>query len=120
MRNITYLKLNQLLDHEELRNDTLIYFIDSDQEFCINTTHSDDTCFAINYFHYLDEIFSTQDVSILTGKVVGDPPVSPSVMAVNFQQDVYNFLHAMDISRPELPCQFHQYETGSKDDAAYR
>jgi hypothetical protein len=119
MRNITYLKLNQLLGHGEQRNNTLIYFIDSDQEFCINSTHSDDTYFAINYFHYLDEIFSTQDVSILTGKVVGDPPVSPSVMAANFQQDVYNFLRAIDSAKPERPCQFHQHGTGCRDDAAY-
>ena len=119
MRNITYLKLDQLLCQNEKDRETLIYFIDSDQEFCINVSDSENTLYAINYFHYLDEIFSSQDISILTGKVVGDPPVSPSVMAGNFQQDVYNFLHSIDSAIPEDPCQFHQHETDSSDDAAY-
>ena len=119
MRNITYLKLNQLLDQEKIHKNTLIYFIDSDQEFCINAKLSDDNFYAINYFHYLDEIFTKQNVSVLTGKVVGDPPVSPSVMAGNFQQDIYNFLHSIDSAKPAEPCQFHQHEADSTDDAAY-
>ena len=123
MRNITYLKLKQTLSQGKKNKNTLIYFIDSDQEFCIHTINSDknsdDNFYAINYFHYLNEIFKTQDVSILTGKVVGDPPVSPSVMAGNFQQDIQNFLSAIEKSNPEGPCQFHQHETESKDDAAY-
>ena len=123
MRNITYLKLNQVLSQGKKNKDTLIYFIDSDQEFCINTissaTNSDGNHYAINYFHYLNETFKTQDISILTGKVVGDPPVSPSVMAGNFQQDIQNFLNAIEKLKPDAPCQFHQNETDSKDDAAY-
>ncbi len=121
MRNITYLKLNQSLSENEKKN-TLIYFIDSDQEFCINTLNasdnSDKNLYAINYFHYLNNIFKSQDVSILTGKVVGDPPVSPSVMAGNFQQDIQNFLSTIKHLNPDETCQFHQYESGSKD-AAY-
>ncbi|VAW55255.1 hypothetical protein MNBD_GAMMA06-1037 [hydrothermal vent metagenome] len=117
MRNITYLKINQTLSQNEKKN-TLIYFIDSDQEFCINTLNapenSDKNLFAINYFHYLNEIFKSQDVSILTGKVVGDPPVSPSVMAGNFQQDIKNFLNTIENLNPNRTCQFHQHETGSK------
>ncbi|MCK4833184.1 MAG: hypothetical protein KAT12_00365 [Gammaproteobacteria bacterium] len=119
MRNITYLKLNQTLSQGNHNKDTLIYFIDSDQEFSINTIHSDDKHYAINYFHYLNEIFKKQDVSILTGKVVGDPPVSPSVMAGNFQQDIKNFLHAIETAEPDATCRFHQDETDRKDDAAY-
>lgn len=123
MRNITYLKLNQLLTDEdsppEKNKNTLIYFIDSDQEFCISTTGSDDSLYAINYFHYLNEIFTTQDISILTGKVVGDPPVSPSVMAGNFQQDIKKFLTTIKHLKPNDPCQFHNHNTGSKDNAAY-
>ncbi len=114
MRNITYLKLNKDISDDN----TLIYFIDSDQEFCISTTHSDKQ-YAINYFHYLNEIFKTQDITILTGKVVGDPPVSPSVMAGNFQQDVQNFLTTIAKSNPDNPCQFHQHQKITKDDAAY-
>jgi len=119
MRNITYLKLNQSLAEGKNNKNTLIYFIDSDQEFCINTAGAEHNFYAINYFHYLNETFKTQDISILTGKVVGDPPVSPSVMAGNFQQDVQNFLTAIEKLNPEQPCQFHQHEAGSSDDAAY-
>ena len=115
MRNITYLKLKQCLTDDN----TLIYFIDSDQEFCINTIHSDENYYAINYFYYLNDIFKTQDVSIVTGKVVGDPPVSPSVMAGNFQQDVNNFLDSMSRLKPADPCQFHHHEKQFKDEAAY-
>ena len=127
MRNITYLKLNQTLSQGKKNKNTLIYFIDSDQEFCINITNSainpalnsNGNFYAINYFHYLNEIFKTQDISILTGKVVGDPPVSPSVMAGNFQQDIQHFLNTIEKSNPNGPCQFHQHETNTKDDAAY-
>ena len=119
MRNITYLKLNQALSQGKKNKNTLIYFIDSDQEFCIHAINSEDNFYAINYFHYLNEIFKTQDISILTGKVVGDPPVSPSVMAGNFQQDIENFLKTIEKLNPDGPCQFHQHETDSKDDAAY-
>ena len=114
MRNITYLKLNK----NTTKENTLIYFIDSDQEFCISTTKSDKQ-YAINYFHYLNEIFSQQDISILTGKVVGDPPVSPSVMAGNFQLDIKNFLTEIEKIQPQAGCQFHQHQKNHKDDAAY-
>jgi len=34
--------------------------------------------YALNYFHAIDRIFRTTDTLMLTGKMVGDPPVSPS------------------------------------------
>lgn len=120
MRNITYLKLVHDIKNNLIASNTLFYFIDSDQEFCVNTTYSDKKHYAINYFHYLNEIFKTQDINILTGKVVGDPPVSPSVMANNFQQDVKNFISAASKLKPHDTCQFHQQENNKKnDDAAY-
>ncbi len=118
MRNITYLKLNENISEIDSRDNNLIYFIDSDQEFCVNTTKSDNQ-YAINYFHYLNEIFNTQDISILTGKVVGDPPVSPSVMAGNFQQDIQTFLSSIAQLTPEDACMFHQHQKKTRDDAAY-
>lgn len=118
MRNITYLKLNDNISEKNTRDNTLIYFIDSDQKFCINTTETDNQ-YAINYFHYLNEVFTTQEISILTGKVVGDPPVSPSVMAGNFQQDIQNFLSSIAKLNPEDCCQFHQHQKNDKDDASY-
>ncbi len=120
MRNISYLKLKQELSQNASLENTLIYFIDSDQEFCINSSQSDDKYFAINYFHYLNEIFTTQNITVLTGKVVGDPPVSPSVMAGNFQQDIQTFLNSVAKLNPQDSCQFHQHNTITKDDdAAY-
>jgi len=118
MRNISYLKLKQEFSQKASTENTLIYFIDSDQEFCINSSLSD-KYYAINYFHYLDEIFKTQNITVLTGKVVGDPPVSPSVMAGNFQQDIQVFLDTMARLNPQHKCQFHQHNTESKDNAAY-
>lgn len=115
MRNITYLKLKK----DKLKKNTLIYFIDSDQEFCINSSKSDNNYYAINYFHYLNHIFKNQDIKILTGKVVGDPPVSPSVMAGNFQQDIKTFLNSISRLTPEDTCQFHQIQSVDNDDAAY-
>jgi hypothetical protein len=35
----------------------------------------------LNGFHHTDHLFRTYDISVLTGKVVGDTPISPSVMA---------------------------------------
>lgn len=118
MRNITYLKLNENISKIDSRDNSLIYFIDSDQEFCVNTTKSDNQ-YVINYFHYLNEIFNTQDISILTGKVVGDPPVSPSVMAGNFQQDIQTFIDSIAQLTPEDTCMFHRHQKKTKDDAAY-
>ena len=119
MRNITYLKLHQDISDKN----TLIYFIDSDQEFCITTSHSDadldNKHYAINYFHCLNTLFTAQDISVLTGKVVGDPPVSPSVMAANFQLDIQNFISCIEKLNPDDNCQFHKKDSGDHDDAAY-
>ena len=119
MRNISYLKLKQMISD----NNTLIYFIDSDQEFCVNTPEQE-KYYAVNFFHYLDRLFKSRDISLLTGKVVGDPPVSPAVMAANFQQDVLAFLHAQASLRPDDACCFHEHERSDTkdvlpDDAAY-
>jgi len=48
---------------------------------------------------------------VLTGKVVGDPPVSPAVMADNFLEDVRGFLRDMAAAAPASP-------TGSPRSAA--
>jgi len=117
-RNISYLKLKQLGKQDE---SVLFYFIDSDQEFQIKI-HSDDgdkNVYAVNYFYYLDRIFSATDSQILTGKVVGDPPVSPSVMAGNFIEDVICFVSRMSGLKAEQDCQFHQQQHNKVDDAAY-
>jgi hypothetical protein len=115
-RNLSYLKLKQLTRDER---PTLIWFVDSDQEFRVTTTGHRDGLFAINYFHRLDRIFTTTDTMVLTGKVVGDPPVSPAVMAGNFLKDVLGFIS--DIARldPNHSCPFHQQPLEEAGDAAY-
>lgn len=118
MRNIAYLELNEMARGA---GKTLFYFIDSDQEFQVKTgtAAGDENLYAINYFHSLDRIFSETDAAILTGKVVGDPPVSPSVMAGNFLEDVLGFLRRIAASDPSGPCQFHGARQRDGDEASY-
>ena len=117
-RNIAYLKLKSLLRPGQKQ---LFYFIDSDQEFKVkvSTRQGDRDVFAVNFFYYLDRIFTESDVNILTGKVVGDPPVSPSVMAGNFLEDVICFLTRISALGAGDACQFHNQEQVRVDDAAY-
>ena len=114
MRNIAYLELNKILGSDEK---VLFYFIDSDQEFQlkVNTANGDKNLYACNYFFNLDRILSTTDTAILTGKVVGDPPVSPAVMAGNFLDDVIGFLQQMAAYEPSHSCQFHSAQLHAED-----
>lgn len=117
-RNITYLKLQKLRDKDK---STLFYFIDSDQEFKINTLINGENkeFYAINYFYQLDRIFSQEKISMLTGKVVGDPPVSPSVMAGTFLEDLIYFIDKISRLKPDHECEFHDDIKNKKDDASY-
>jgi hypothetical protein len=118
MRNIAYLKLNEMVAG---RDDTLIYFIDSDQEFQVKvaTPSGERNLYAINYLYQLDSLFRERDIAVLTGKVVGDPPVSPAVMAGKFLDDVSAFLSAMAATTASSACHFHGAPHQSGDDAAY-
>ena len=117
-RNIAYLRLNEIASSSDEK--LIFYFIDSDQEFKIKIATEDGQkdIYAINYFYHLNEIFSQNKARILTGKVVGDPPVSPAVMAGNFQNDVIDFLQQIANDIPGEPCHFHG-EKQISDDAAY-
>ncbi|HEY9034213.1 MAG TPA: hypothetical protein VIN71_09765, partial [Pseudomonadales bacterium] len=116
-RNITYLRLQQLAAQKQR---PLFYFIDSDQEFRVSVAsgnrHRD--IYAINYFYQLDRIFSNTDSRVLTGKVVGDPPVSPAVMAGNFLDDVIAFLDQISAYGADQACRFHQ-ATAGMDEGSY-
>ena len=117
-RNISYLKLKQ----SNKPGDKLIYyFVDSDQEFRVNISSAagDNTFYAINYFYYLDQVFTSSQIQILTGKVVGDPPVSPSVMAGRFIDDVILFLTQMSGVVEKQQCEFHNDNALNTDDASY-
>lgn len=118
MRNIASLKLAELAKNYKK---VLFYSLDSDQEFQVKVSRrdGDHDLYGINYFYYLDEIFSQTNACIVTGKVVGDPPVSPAVMAVNFLQDVIGFLEKMKLSTEQQACNFHSSTEPKTDDAAY-
>lgn len=117
MRNIAYLKLAQL---QEAEAPLLFYTLDADQQFRVKveTADGDANVFAVNFFAQLDAIFSATDADVLTGKVVGDPPVSPAVMAGNFLDDVAGFLHEMAASEPARPYRPNAANTADAD-AAY-
>jgi glycosyltransferase involved in cell wall biosynthesis len=118
MRNITYLKLGEMCETEA---NLLFYFVDSDQEFqvMIQSGGEDKEIYALNYLYELDRIFSRHDINILTGKVIGDPPVSPAVMAGTFLDDIINFLHRMAATEHNRSCQFHAQTHRQEYDAAY-
>ncbi len=139
MRNIAYLKLAQLnasrsqesealKDSDPLRAQArvesyapvLYYTLDADQQFKVKveTAAGDGEVCAVNFFAQLDAIFSATDADVLTGKVVGDPPVSPAVMAGNFLADVAGFLQEMAASDPARPYRQNAANTAEAD-AAY-
>jgi hypothetical protein len=117
MRNIAYLELARLQETDE---PLLFYTLDADQQFRvkIETAEGDGKVCAVNFLAQLDAIFSATDAEVLTGKVVGDPPVSPAVMAGNFLDDVAAFLREMAASEPGQP--WRQNAANTMDaDAAY-
>lgn len=117
-RNLSYLKL---LDLPHNRDKTLYYFVDSDQLFqtSLATKDGEKRAYALNYFYYINQIFQQSDINILTGKLVGDPPVSPSVMTVNFLDDVITFFKKLATHTPNQECQFHPQNIDKPADAAY-
>ena len=117
-RNLAYLKLLQLTRD---RANTLYYLVDSDQAFAVNidTPGGERVVPAFSVFHTIDRLFRTHDIRMLTGKLVGDPPVSPAVMAANFLADVAAFLDQIAALDPEAACSFHGGDAPSPGEAAY-
>ncbi len=114
MRNIAYLKVAALL--QDAPANTLIWSIDSDQEFRVDVAEEDG--YVVDFFNGIDAIFTHTDAQVLTGKVVGDPPVSPAVMTRNFLDDVLAFLARTSERDPAAPCSHHA-ATSASGDAAY-
>ncbi len=87
-RNLSYLKALQLtsLKGDPQKQKVLYYFVDSDQQFRVNrtTADGDQYVYGLNYFYYINRLFTEKNIAMLTGKLVCDPPVSPSVMSGNF------------------------------------
>lgn len=118
-RNIAYLYLRAFLG--EFSEKALVYFLDSDEEFRVKIKRSsgiDDIPF-INYFYWLDKIFTASDIEVVTGKVVGDPPVSPSVMINTFLEDIALFFETISCAAPEEKCIFHDDQTTGISSAEY-
>jgi len=117
-RNLSYLKCLQLTADPD---NTLYFLIDSDQSLCVNrqAKAGEEAVVALNYFHTIDKIFRTTDTQMLTGKMVGDPPVSPAVMAVNFLDDVSAFFSRLATLGSGQACQFHGVPHPRPGDAAY-
>ncbi|MBS4096070.1 MAG: hypothetical protein KGZ83_04440 [Sulfuricella sp.] len=117
-RNLSYLKFLQLTEDPDR---TLYYLVDSDQHFCVNrrTESGEEVVYALNYFHAIDKIFRSTGTLMLTGKLVGDPPVSPSVMAANFLDDVTAFFARLATLAGAQPCRFHGAQGPLAGDAAY-
>ena len=116
-RNLSVLKCLQLTED---RNRTLYYFVDSDESFCVNrrTGSGEQPVYAVNYFHSIDRIFRSTDTLVLTGKLVGDPPVSPAVMAANFLDDVTAFFDRLAELHGSDDCRFHDARQASSADTA--
>ena len=118
-RNIAYLWLHAFLG--EFREKALIYFLDSDEEFRIKVNGSNGIkdVFFINYFYRLDKLFDEQNIEVVTGKVVGDPPVSPSVMVKTFLEDSVLFLDTISAAASDKTCIFHSSQTSRDFSAEY-
>jgi hypothetical protein len=118
-RNIASLYIHSRLS--EFADKTLVWFIDSDEEFLIKIKRGGEviTVPFINYFYWLDRIFTQSDVEVLTGKVVGDPPVTPSVMINSFLDDMIYFLEQMAVMDPEAECMFHESSASNTFSADY-
>ncbi len=123
MRNIAYLKLAEIRAEEAeiLGGPPLFHTLDADQTFQVKvaTAAGDADVAAVSFFHRLDEIFRDPGVRVLTGKVVGDPPVSPAVMAGNFLEDAIGFLAEMARTEPGRPYPRHIASTRGSGEAAY-
>lgn len=118
-RNIAYLYLHAFLGG--FKEKALIYFLDSDEEFRVKIKRSsgiEDIPF-INYFYWLDKIFTSSDIEVVTGKVVGDPPVSPSVMINTFLEDIAFFFKTISSASPDEKCIFHDDQANGISAAEY-
>jgi hypothetical protein len=117
-RNLCILKMRQRAPDARR---ALYYLVDSDQAFLVNrqTAAGETAVPALNYFYCIDRIFRTADVRVLSGKLVGDPPVSPAVMAANFLDDALAFLDRIAACDPQSPCGFHGQTAPLPGDAAY-
>ncbi len=120
-RNIAYLSIANELTPGKITTNTLIWFLDSDEEFAVRMEDESGRFEAdiISYFHTLDRLFREHEIDLLTGKVVGDPPVSPAIMVNNLLEDLLFFFKTCSGLTAESPCVFHQAERYAGGAAEY-
>jgi hypothetical protein len=106
MRNLACLWLSR---QPHAGRPRLIWFVDSDERFQVQagTAAGGAQPHEIDYLNVLDRLFSERPIAVLTGRVVGDPPVSPAVMAGTLLDDVLAFLSDLGGQDPHAPCRFH-------------
>ena len=119
MRNIASLYIHSRLS--EFKGKRLIWFVDSDEEFAVKIKRRGEIIDIpfINYFYWLDRIFTESDAEVLTGKVVGDPPVTPAVMINTFLGDITRFFEQLADTDPEGACPFHNGQETDMFSAEY-
>jgi hypothetical protein len=120
MRNIAYLKLAEM--RSQMSGERfLFYTVDADQQFLVTvaTAQGARSLYAVNHLYHLDRIFDRTEARVVTGKVVGDPPVSPAVMAANFLEDVISFVREMAACDPNQPYRQPVADTRGSGEAAY-
>ncbi len=97
----------------------LAWFVDSDERFELEAAAPGaHTVLTPDYLHTLDRLFAERPLEVLTGKVVGDPPVSPAVMATTLLDDILVFLTDLAGRDPHAPCRYHG-DAAQADGAAY-
>jgi len=118
IRNLTCLRLIQIAN--EIPN-PLFFFVDSDHQLLTKVSQNgiEKNLPAINYFYHFEHIFREKQIKVLTGRVTGNPPVSPTVMIGNFLEDVIAFLQRMVLSDPQQDCFFHDLFRETGGDEAY-
>lgn len=94
----------------------LFHFIDSDQVFHVDPFAARPR-YLLDHARHIDRLFRTRDIEVLTGKVVGDPPVSPAVMAGTLLRDLNGILESA-LPTPGAACGFHG-ETAGVGHGAY-
>lgn len=119
MRNVAMLRLAEIA--AAATGEPLLFFsVDADQRFGVDAPgQPGETLHAVNYLAELDRLFASGGIDVLSGKVVGDPPVSPAVMAGNLLDDLIAFLAGMASRDPGAP--YPQPGTGQRGsgEAAY-
>ncbi len=119
-RNLAYLRLNAL-QRERRDEKYLFWFVDSDQEFRVKVLQDggERDLYSINYLYLFDQLFTRHRPIMVTGKLVGDPPVSPTVMSNNLLLDLNHLIGQLATLKPNVPCRFHQHHNYREGEAAY-